>query len=84
MKQSLLTLGFWTKLMVVGGYNSAQRKSEIYDLSGQNLNCPPINDYPVNYGSVGTFIGNKTLVCGGYTTDYTSNCYYYDMQVIFL
>ena len=68
--------------MVVGGgpsSSSANGKSEIYDLSGQNLTCPSIDDYPFDYGSVGTFINNKTLVCGGYPQ--TSNCYSYNMEV---
>ncbi len=64
--------------MVVGGYPSF-KKSEIYDLSGQNLKCPNITDYPVNFGSVGTFIDDKSLVCGGF--DYVKECYSYDIQV---
>ena len=70
-------IGSWTKLMVVGG------PSQIYDLSGQNLNCPLINDSFAEYGSVGTFINNKAMVCGGYKYQgqYFSDCYSYDMQV---
>ncbi len=70
--------------MVVGGYPSEAdgKKSEIYDLSGQNLNSPSIVDYPVELGSVGTYINNKSLVCGGGHPD-TSNCYSYDMRVLF-
>ena len=65
--------------MVVGGY-STYDTAEIYDLSGQNLNCPTIADPLVDYGSVGTFINNKALVCGG-GSPYTSVCYSYNMQV---
>ena len=67
--------------MVVGGFPIAYGKSEIYDLSGQNLTCPSISDYPVDYASVGTFIGNKSVVCGG---AYTSDCYSYNIQVVCL
>ena len=66
--------------MVVGGYPN-YRKTEIYDLSGQNLNCPFIRDCPIYDGSVGTFINNKTLVCGGSANGYTAECYSYNVQV---
>ena len=46
--------------MVVGGSpNEAYGKAEIYDLSGQNLRCPSITDFPVEYGSVGIFINKR-------------------------
>ena len=64
--------------MVVGGYPD-YFKSELIDLSGQKLSCPLIRNYPVQYGSVGTFINNKTLVCGG--NYYTTECFSYDMKV---
>ena len=69
--------------MVIGGYpEPAYGKVEIYDLSGQNLTCPSINDYTLDYGSFGTFINNKTLVCGGYQLGiYYSECNTYNMQV---
>ena len=79
-----ILLGFWTKLMVVGGTpNTAYYRSEIYDLSGQNLTCPTISNYPIQFGSVGTYINNKALVCGGYTFSgfYFSDCYSYNAQV---
>lgn len=72
-------LGLWTKLMVVGGQPSSG-DSEIYDLSGQNTNCPIINNFPYNYGSFGIFINNKSLVCGG-RDPFTSECYSYKMEV---
>ncbi len=69
--------------MVIGGYNSdhtAIGKVEIIDLSGKNLSCPTIPDFPIDYASVGTFISNKALVCGGRSdgnsTAYDS-CYSY-------
>ena len=73
----------WTKLMVVGGYPSASYgKAEIIDLSGQGLTCPTITDFPIDYGSVGTFINNKTLVCGGTQgSAQLPDCYSYNMQV---
>ena len=66
--------------MVVGGRYTANGRSEIYDLSGQNLTCPAISDNPIDDGSVGIFINNKALVCGGDPS--TSDCFSYDMQVI--
>ena len=66
--------------MVVSG-NGVYGESEIYDLSGQNLSCPLVSDYEEsNYGSVGTFINNKALVCGGYSP-YDQNCNSYNIQV---
>ena len=69
--------------MVVGGYPSEVfGKTEIYDLSGQNLSCPNVTDFPIGYGSVGTFINDKAMICGGTITTpsdtYTSDCYSYD------
>ncbi len=72
--------------MVVGGEPiTAHRKVEIIDISGQKLTCPSIPDFPVDYGSVGVFINNKAMVCGGHQTvsdDYVSDCYSYNMEVI--
>ena len=70
--------------MVVGGGGEAYKQSEIYDLSGENQDCPSISDFSIPYGSVGTFINNKTLVCGGIDPSpgqYFSDCYSYNMQV---
>ena len=66
-------------LMVVGGYGSsdANYDVEIIDLSGKNRTCrDDIADFPVNYGSVGTFIEGSPLVCGG--RDSQSSCWNYD------
>lgn len=79
----ILLANEFTKLMVVGGY-SAPGKVEIIDFSGQNLTCPNINDFNFDYGSVGTYINGKSLVCGGYTFSsavYHSNCFYYNITV---
>ena len=81
----MLFLGLWTKLMVVGG-RSFGDESQLYDLSGKNLRCPSITDFLIDYDSVGTFIKNKALVCGGYNSypypgTVFSDCYSYDMQV---
>ena len=80
--------GSWTKLMVVGGYpESIGGKAEIYDLNAPTYNCPTISEYPVDDGQFGTFINNKSLVCGGYMESdnyYSPNCYSYDMQVILI
>ena len=66
--------------MVVGG--NIYKKAELIDLSGQNLNCPDISDYPVESGSVGTFINGKAMVCGGDSgPEFNANCSSYNMQV---
>ena len=77
---SYILIGSWTKLMVVGGFGT-RGDSEIIDLSGQNLNCPTIADYPIKLGQTGTFINNKAMVCGGYQFEYHDECYSYDLQV---
>ena len=66
--------------MVVGGYpDAANNKSEIYDLSGQNSTYQTMTDNPIGWGSVGTFINNKSMVCGG--SPYEAECYSYNIQV---
>ena len=68
--------------MIVGRWPSDHfGASELIDLSGQSLDCPEIAAFPVDYGSVGTFIDNKALVCGGISAVEKSDCYSYDMQV---
>ena len=73
--------------MIVGGYNLSEdplRKVEVIDLSGQNQTCDPLPDYPIDYGSVGTFIKDKALVCGGRNSDpavFFDDCYEFDNQV---
>ena len=68
--------------MVVGG-NLAENQVEIVDLSGLNLTCPDIPDHPVRYGSVGIFVNDAALVCGGYDgqTPHVGECYSYDNVV---
>ena len=69
--------------MVVSGIPSSRdEKPELIDLKSQNLICPSIEDYPYNYyGSSGTFINNKAMVCGGFDGYHTADCYSYDIQV---
>ena len=73
-----VNIGLWTKLMIVTG-RPTDGDCELIDISGQNLNCPSITDFSADEAPVGIFIGNKSLVCGGYP--YTSNCYSYNMNV---
>ena len=73
--------------MVVGGYPyTVGKKSEIYDLSGNNLTCPSVPDFPTaEYGSVGIFINNKALVCGGFAfsvSTFYSECFSYNTEVL--
>ena len=63
-------------LMVVGGVG-ALHDVELIDLSGQGRFCRKPDDFPsAGEGSVGAYIEEQTLVCGGYP--YTSDCYYYN------
>ena len=64
----------------IGAYNDV----ELIDLSGQSLTCPEIPDTPhdLDESSVGTFIGDRALVCGGWAGGLGTNaCYSYDSQV---
>lgn len=73
--------------MAVAGWN-IEYFSEFVDLSPNNLTCPDVPDYPIMYGTVGTFINNKAFVCGGHTNnigddddDYHDQCFSYDQNV---
>lgn len=76
--------GTYTKLLVVGGTHAAHHV-ELHDLSGDNLQCPDIADHPVEDDTIGVFINDKAMVCGGneYEDVYVNDCYSYDMQVGF-
>ena len=65
--------------MVVGGF-PAYFFVEIVDISGQNLTCPALPNYPIEYGMVGTYINDKALVCGGHDNgaDFYGDCYSYN------
>ena len=71
--------------MIVGGSpDPAHGKCELIDLtSASTINrCPNINDYPVDSGSVGTFINGRAMVCGGRSAgNFYSECYSYNTQV---
>jgi hypothetical protein len=60
--------------MMVGG-NGANYDVELVDLSGNNISCQKPNDFPFAYGSIGTFLQNQALVCGGYYPDHSNSCY---------
>ena len=67
--------------MVVGG-SGADFKVEVVDLSGQNQQCRSYPQFPIGYGSVGTFINNKVLVCGGINNAMVKKeCYSYSIKV---
>lgn len=70
--------------MIIGGYDGSYEsfhKVEIIDLSSENRSCPAIPDIPgAEYGHVATFINDRALACGGYSTAtslYYSDCYSY-------
>ena len=65
--------------MVVGG-RPDYGKSELIDISGKNLSCPSVADFSIEEASIGVFIGNKSLVCGG--SGFSTDCYSYNIMVI--
>ena len=71
--------------MVIGGWPQPSfGKVELINLNEDNVTCPLIKDCPLSHGSVGTFINDKPLVCGGYenqTQQYSSECYSYHTMV---
>jgi hypothetical protein len=65
-------------IMMVGGVG-AYNDVELVYLSGNNISCQKPNDFPYTYASIGTFLQNQALVCGGRTSnDYSNSCYVYD------
>ena len=69
--------------MAIGGFWSTGT-AEIVDLSGQNMTCPNVSHYLYDFGSVGTFLINKPIVCGGEingVNSKTKHCYSYDIEV---
>ena len=70
--------GGYTKLMVIGGGGSATFKVEVIDLSGQGQTCNAVADFPIDFGSFGTYVesAGKILVCGGSNNFAgTTDCY---------
>ena len=69
---------------MVGGFFDNEFDVEIVDLSNQNRTCPKPSNYPVEMGSVGTFINNEILICGGGKycgeSTVTFDCYTYDVD----
>ena len=71
--------------MVVGGYGTnAYNDVEFVDLSGNNRTCRAVSDYEeAKYCSIGTFIDDKILVCGGTATgdaqpsEFQDSCFNY-------
>ena len=60
--------------MVVGGSPSdASYDVELIDLTGQERSCTKPNNFPVLYASVGTYLDNGAIVCGGNEIPLCSN-----------
>ena len=73
--------GHYTKLMVVAGHPT-DAKAEIVDLSGDDATCPDVADYPYAYGTLGTYIGDRAMVCGGWDVfRQMDECYTYNNLV---
>jgi len=69
------------KLMAVGGYTAnSHNKVEVLDITEGGTSCPAIANIPsASYGSVGIFINNQSMVCGGWNgEDYVADCVTYD------
>ena len=60
--------------MIVGGF-PYEHDVELIDISGQNLSCPFLPNYPVESGMVGVFINEKALLCGGYNSIGIGKCF---------
>ena len=67
-------------LFTIGAMNpDGQWTAEIVDISGANRICPYISNFPVQYGSVGTYINGEAMVCTGTNPpEFTNECYTYD------
>ena len=76
--------------MVVGGFHYDEPEtfgySQFFDLTaGFASDCPNVPKFMADYGSTGTFINGKALVCGGTIEEpqyrELSSCYSYTDQV---
>ena len=58
--------------MVIGSTSSTQA-AHVVHVAGDGAACAPVADFPAAlFGAVGTFIGGRPLVCGGY---FATDCY---------
>ena len=74
-------------LMVVGGYgeNSVHFDVEIIDLSKPDMICPKPENFEYELGSVGVYINDTVLVCGGGQLcgiNSNSECYTLDQDTL--
>ena len=64
-------------LLVVGGQNSVdgfKGDTEAVDLSGNEMSCPAIGDYPFRVQEIAVFYDGDTPVgCGGFGTYFTGS-----------
>ena len=72
-----------TIVMVVGGIYANNNKNdvELFDMNNPGRSCRKPYDYPgATYGSVGVFVDEMAIVCGGYRSSaiYYSDCYTYN------
>ena len=70
----------FTTLMVVGGASlndEAYSDVELIDLSDEMKVCKKPPKYPgANFGSVGAYVNQKAIICGGFP--FTADCYAYE------
>ena len=66
--------------MIIGG---VKENVKVIDISDNGKLCRSFPDFPIKYGSVGTFINGKAMVCGGYGPGYNAynHCFSYSSQV---
>ena len=66
--------------MVTTGFpqNSGSRKTEVFNLAGQDI-CLNLEDFPISlFGAVGAHINGTPVVCGGYDGSKSLNkCYHF-------
>ena len=73
--------GSYTKLMVVAGHPT-RWQAEFIDLIDSETFCQSVANYPHRYGTLGTFVGGRAMVCGGWDVfRQVDECYTYDNLV---
>ena len=71
-------------MVTTGSNNGYITSSEVIDLLNPNVTCQDWPDYPIGvYQSVGEFVDESVLACGGYSNDgATDRCFKLDQSKV--
>ena len=84
ISDSLMLAGWFTKLMVVGGWPmSVFADVEVINLSGDGKTCAKPPNAPINMGGTGAYYDGYPIVCVGFDNGFApqTTCNKYSVQV---